>query len=102
MQPPQGNIKNYQYFNALFFLIIYLIPKHCNNRYLYYKHVFRYIPDHLNKYDIAISYQDSTDMIDYYIAHKVKANRKISWVHFDVSKHEINGRLYEKLYKSFK
>ncbi|MEH7109016.1 glycosyltransferase, partial [Bacillus sp. JJ1764] len=29
------------------------------------------------------------------------AKRKISWVHFDVSKHGVNKKLYAKLYKKF-
>src|SRR5690625_2324149 len=45
MQPPQTTIRNYYqngfYLRALQFLIIYFISKTFNNRYLFYKHVFK-------------------------------------------------------------
>lgn len=105
MQPPQLTIKNYlnnkQYLRIPTFVCSYFIAKYFNNRYHYYKNVFKDIPFNNNTYDVAISYQGPTDIIDYYIAHKVKAAKKISWVHFDISKHQINKDLYTKLYKRF-
>nr|WP_236619606.1 glycosyltransferase [Bacillus sp. 1NLA3E] len=105
MQPPQQTIKDYyinkSYTKILTFLCSYFISKQFNNRYLYYKEVFKNVPINTNTYDVAIAFQGPTDMIDYYIANKVKATKKISWVHFDVSKHFINEKLYNRLYKSF-
>src|SRR5690625_1915251 len=105
MQPPQQTIKAFykvnRYIKALTFLFIYLISKNFNNRYLYYKYVLNDVKNHPNVYDIAISYQGPTDIMDFYIGKKVTAKRKISWVHFDVSKHVINEKLYKKLYKGF-
>lgn len=105
MQSPQQTIKNYiknnQYFKVLPFIGCYMIDKYFDNRYLYYKNVFKDIPFNENEYDVAIAYQGPTDTIDYYITHKVKAKKKISWVHFDVSKHYINKKLYSKLYEKF-
>jgi len=105
MQPPQRTIKDYykkqRYIKALFFLFIYLISKYFNNRHLYYKYVLKDVQNYYDKYDIAISYQGPTDIMDYYIGKKVTAKKKISWVHFDVSKHEMNEQLYKKLYKNF-
>ncbi|WHY89110.1 glycosyltransferase [Neobacillus novalis] len=105
MQPPQQTIKDYvknkQYLKVPGFIFSYYISKYLNNRHFYYKQIFKSIPPHENTYDVAISYQGSTDIIDYYIAHKVKAPKKISWVHFDISKHQVNKRLYTKLYKRF-
>jgi glycosyltransferase involved in cell wall biosynthesis len=105
MQPPQMTIKNYvnnkKYIKIPTFICSYFISKYFNNRYHYYKYVFKNVPVNSNTFDVAISYQGPTDIIDYYIANKVKAPNKISWVHFDVSKHLVNKRLYEKLYKKF-
>lgn len=105
MQSPQKTIKDYiesnNYSKALYFIIHYMIDKYFDNRYLYYKNVFKDMPLNENEYDVAISYQGPTDIIDYYITHKVKAKKKISWVHFDISKHYINKKLYSKLYKKF-
>lgn len=104
MQPPKQIIKDFireqSYLKIPTFIYSYILSeKVFKNRYTYYKQVFRNIPESKENYDIAISYQGPTDIIDYYIGHKVKAKRKISWVHFDVSNHFINQKLYEKLYK---
>lgn len=105
MQPPHQTIKDYfynrQFLRILSFTLVYYISKLLDNRYLYYKQVFASIPHNGNTYDLAITYQGPTDIIDYYIAHKVKAAKKISWVHFDVSKHLINTKLYKKLFNKF-
>lgn len=105
MQPPQQTIKDFLNHRQLqkipSFINAYFISKYFNNRHFYYHSVLKSIPNNPINYDIAISYQGPTDIIDYYIAHKVSANKKISWVHFDVSKHMINRKLYEKLYRNF-
>jgi glycosyltransferase involved in cell wall biosynthesis len=105
VQSPQDTIKNYfnkkQYTKILSFTFTYLLSKYCNNRFIYYKYFFQNVPNNINTYDVAISYQGPTDIIDYYIANKVKAKKKISWVHFDVSKFLINKKLYSKLYSKF-
>ncbi|MGX2961380.1 glycosyltransferase [Peribacillus sp. JNUCC 23] len=105
MQPPQQTIndyyKNKQYTKILSFLSAYFISKKFHNRHFYYKQVFKSVPNNTDTYDIAIAYQGPTETIDYYIANKVKATKKISWVHFDVSRHLINERLYNKIYNKF-
>lgn len=106
MQAPQQIIRDYikrkEFFSIPAFIYSYVLSeKLFKNRYIYYKNAFKMVPDHKEDYDIAISYQGPTDLIDYYIANRVNAKRKISWVHFDVTKHMINERLYKKLYKKF-
>jgi|SRR5690625_3191811 len=106
MQPPQKTIKDYfrngDYFKIPGFICSYILSeKLFENRYIYYKNTFKIVPRHNENYDIAISYQGPTDIIDYYVANKVNAKQKISWIHFDVTKHTINEKLYKKLYKSF-
>ena len=97
MQSPQQTIKNYiinrKYFKILSFIGCYIIDKCFDNRNLYYKNVFHSIPFNENEYDVAIAYQGPTDTIDYYIIHKIKAKKKISWVHFDISKHYIKNTI---------
>lgn len=105
MQPPQQTVKDFvkknQYFKILTFIWSYFISKYFNNRHLYYQNVFKSIPFNNNTYDVAISYQGPTDIIDFYIAYRVKASKKITWVHFDLSKHLVNRKLFEKLYEKF-
>lgn len=105
MNSPYEIIKTYknkkQYGKIFKFIYCYLIDKYFDNRYLYYKFTMRDVPINDKEYDLAISYQGPTDIIDYYIGNKVKAKKKISWLHFDVSKHSFNKKLYEKLYEDY-
>ncbi|MFA1820247.1 glycosyltransferase [Virgibacillus oceani] len=106
MQPPQQTILDYkmkhEFIKIPTFIYSYILSeKLFKDRHIYYKHVFKVIPEHEDTYDIAISYQGPTETIDYYIANRVKAKKKISWIHFDVSKHQINRKLYTKLYREF-
>ncbi|RKD23175.1 glycosyl transferase [Ammoniphilus oxalaticus] len=105
MQPPhetvQGYLKNKQYLKIPFFIASYYISKYFDNRYVYYRHVMKEVPEWTETYDVAISYQGPTDIIDFFVANKVRAKKKISWIHFDISKHLINQKLYERLYKQY-
>jgi glycosyltransferase involved in cell wall biosynthesis len=105
MQPPKKSIKNYlintKYLKMFTFTYSYIISKYLNKRYLFYKEVFKAVPANEEEFDIAISYQGPTDIIDYYVANKVSAKKKITWVHFDVTKHHVNEKLYSTLYKKF-
>lgn len=105
MQPPQITVKNYikenRFFKAISFMKDYFFSKYMGNRYIYYKNILKEIPECNDEYDIAISYAGPTEIIDAYVAKKVKAKKKVAWVHFDVSKHLINKKLYETLYKNY-
>ncbi|MCH1961828.1 glycosyltransferase [Clostridium perfringens] len=102
MEAPQLTFKNYinksRYIDASLFVCSYFIDKYFKNRYFYYKNILRGIPIKEEEYDVAIAYAGPTEIIDSYITHKVKAKKKIGWVHFDISKHKINTNLYLKLY----
>ncbi|MFE4764108.1 glycosyltransferase [Bacillus mycoides] len=102
MQSPKKTIKEYyenkRYIKALNFLFSYVASEKLKDRYVFYKEIFKDIPHSKNKYDIAIAYQGPTDIIDYYVVNRVTSKKKISWVHFDVFKHQINTKLYTKLY----
>ncbi|MCD2502896.1 glycosyltransferase [Clostridium sp. NSJ-145] len=105
MQPPQITVKNYikenRFFTATRFIKDYFFSKYMENRYIYYKNVLKDIPECKEEYDIAVSYAGPTEIIDAYVVKKVKAKKKVAWVHFDVSKHFINKKLYENLYKDY-
>lgn len=105
LKPPQETIKEFikkkPIKETLWFLFSYLLSKNRNDRHIFYKYIFKDIPTSREVYDVAISYQGPTEIIDYYIANKIIAKKKISWIHFDVSKHTINLKLYKKLYENF-
>lgn len=105
MESPYETIKSYiknrRYHKILGFTYSYFKSKKSNDRYIYYKNILKSIPMNMKEYDAAIAYAGPTEIIDAYITHKVKAKLKISWVHFDISHHEINKKLYTKLYERF-
>ncbi|RKQ33484.1 glycosyltransferase [Oceanobacillus halophilus] len=106
IQSPYMTVRDYwnnrEFFKIPSFVSSYILSeKLFKDRYIFYKNIFKVIPQHIEEYDVAISYQGPTDIIDYFIANRVTAKRKLSWVHFDVSKHMINEKLYNKLYKKF-
>ena len=105
MESPQRTIKKYLKENKVFkiptFIYSYYKSKNTDNRYIYYKNILKSIPENEGEYDVAIAYAGPTEIIDAYITHKVKAKKKIGWVHFDISKHKINEKLYENLYEKF-
>lgn len=105
MESPQRTIKKYlkenKVFKILTFIYSYYKSKNTDNRYIYYKNILKSIPENEDEYDVAIAYAGPTEIIDAYITHKVKAKKKIGWVHFDISKHKINEKLYENLYEKF-
>ncbi|MCU5377760.1 glycosyltransferase [Bacillus cereus] len=102
MQPPKKTIREYfenaKYIKGLNFLLTYVVSKNLKDRYVFYKEIFKDIPHNKDSYDIAIAYQGPTDIIDYYIVNRVTSEKKISWIHFDVFQHQVNTKLYEKLY----
>ena len=105
MESPQSTVKRYLAKGKLFkipsFVYSYYKSKNTGDRYIYYKNILKGIPYNEEVYDAAIAYAGPTEIIDAYIEHKVKAEKKIGWVHFDISKHNINEKLYKLLYEKF-
>lgn len=105
MQSPyqtiQSFIKKFQWIKGLRFLYGYMMDQKGENRLKYYEQIMRWIPELSGAYDIAIAYAAPTEIIDFYITHKVKSKKKISWIHFDVSKFTINKNLYKSLLVKF-
>ena len=105
MESPQSTLKRYLAKGKLFkipsFVYSYYKSKNTGDRYIYYKNILKSIPDNEEIYDVAIAYAGPTEIIDAYIGYKVNAKKKIGWIHFDISKHNINEKLYKTLYEKF-
>lgn len=105
MESPQNTIKNYlkkgKILKIIQFIHSYYKAKRTGDRYIYYKNLLKSIPNNEEHYEAAIAYAGPTEIIDAYIAHKVNAKKKIGWVHFDISRHKINEKLYKNLYEKF-
>ena len=83
------------------YLWLYILHKNACNQYGLYKFLLKNEPTFPCSFDLAVSFAGSSRMIDYYICEKVKATRKCSWIHFDVSKINIDKEMIIQLYKQF-
>lgn len=57
--------------------------------------------DNLPKYDVAVSYQGPNELLDFFVAERVRADKKVAWIHFDVSRFFTRTRTVATLYPSF-
>lgn len=104
-KPPKIIILDYlkrgSIFKSIYFFIIFLLCKIKGDRELFLKLLFSKYPNYKEEYDEAIAYAGPMSLIDYYIINKVKAKRKISWIHFDITTIGIDRNLSKKMYKNF-
>lgn len=84
---------------SLFFL--HLLAKIMKDRSAYFKYLLKDHPVIDNGYDVAAAYAGPMDFISYFVANKIKAEKKIQWIHFDVSKIGFNHHYASKIYKKF-
>jgi glycosyltransferase involved in cell wall biosynthesis len=92
----RGNILKFIY--GLFNYINYKIT---GNYGVNYKTINSYMPVLNIEYDIAVAYAGPHDFISYYVVNKVKASRRIQWIHFDVSKVISLTAFGDKYYQYF-
>ncbi|MBU3841898.1 MAG: glycosyltransferase [Candidatus Fusobacterium pullicola] len=104
-KPPKdlilGYLKSGKIFRAIYLFIISLFCKLKGDRELLLKALFSKYPDYIREYDKAIAYAGPMALIDYYIANKVKAKKKLGWIHFDITTVGVDRNLLRKLYKKF-
>ena len=55
----------------------------------------------LPTYDIAVSFQGPSELLDYYVAKVVRTKRKFGWIHFDIDKFFIRRRTTLLCYSEF-
>lgn len=105
MESPQNTVKRYLVNGNILkipsFIYSYYKSKNTEDRYIYYRNILKSIPNNEEVYDAAIAYAGPTEIIDVYIGYKVNAKKKIGWIHFDISKHNVNEKLYKRLYEKF-
>ncbi|TDL31812.1 glycosyltransferase [Jeotgalibacillus sp. S-D1] len=103
--PPKSNalkiIKEGKLINGLSFSIIYLVSKITKNKSLFYKYLLRNVSVLKKEYDIAVAYAGPMDFISYFVSHKIKAKKKVQWIHFDVTKIGIDSKFMNDIYKKF-
>ncbi|WEG11504.1 glycosyltransferase [Pullulanibacillus sp. KACC 23026] len=52
-------------------------------------------------YDVAIAYAGPMEFISYLVIEKIKAAKKIQWIHFDLSKLTIDVKYWNTMYRKF-
>ncbi|SHH68371.1 glycosyltransferase [Clostridium grantii] len=104
-EPPQivalELLKDKKYIKAFKTLFYHILSKITDNREHYYKYVLRDYDQMENQYDLAIAYHGPMDFISYFVARKIKAKKKVQWIHFDVTKIHINHKFTRKIYGLF-
>ena len=79
----------------------YLKYKLTGDRTDFYKNLLGYKPEIDIEFDEAYAYAGPATVIDYYIVHKLNAQRKYGYIHYDVSKFFIEPETIKKLYKNY-
>ena len=67
----------------------------------YYEYVLKGSGGPGRRFDIAVSYQGPSELLDWYVATRVDADVKISWIHFDISRCYFNKRSERMVYPAF-
>lgn len=94
-------IKQGKIVNGIALGCVHTLSKIFLNKMLYYNYVLKKLPEYQNKFDVAIAYAGPMDFISYFVAKKIKAEERIQWIHFDITKIGFDKRLCQSLYKKF-
>lgn len=104
-EPPQNLVKELlnkrKYITAFKLSLNYFISKIKDDISYYYKYLLRDVDDLEEEYDIAVAYAGPMDFITYFVANKIRAKKKVQWIHFDISKIGFNKNFAEKMYSKF-
>lgn len=103
--PPLVSIRNYastrRWINVFVAFFVYLLCKVQKSFLLWVKYLLKDSQGIEETFDIAVAYAGPSSDIDYYICKKVKAIKKISWIHFDINKVGHDVRLINEIYPNY-
>ncbi|MEH7440666.1 glycosyltransferase [Neobacillus drentensis] len=85
-------------FNIAFY---HLLSKVLRERTRYFNYILNSYPDLEEEFDIAVAYDGPMDFISYFVLNRIKAKKKIQWIHFDITKIGFNTNFAAKTYKKF-
>ncbi|WP_234028535.1 glycosyltransferase [Lentibacillus sp. Marseille-P4043] len=86
---------------AMKIFLVYFLSKMANNRSIFFKYILKKEPPINDHYDIAVAYAGPMDFISYFVINKIKARKKIQWIHFDITKIGFNKAYAKRLYQKF-
>lgn len=82
-------------------LSYYLLYKFTGSARYIFKIFDHEIPDLVKRYDIAIAFAGPHNFISYLVGEKIQAEKKIQWIHFDVSVMNFDKKTSGVLYRYF-
>ncbi len=94
-------IKNKAYLTGLSTLLNYSISKITKNISYYYRYILKNVKKIDEEYDLAVAYAGPMDFITYFVLNKIKAKKKVQWIHFDINKIGFNRKFAKRNYKKF-
>jgi glycosyltransferase involved in cell wall biosynthesis len=104
-QPPQMTALDYlkkgMVIKSFNIAILHLISKITKNRSAFFKYILHNQPIINGEFDLAVAYAGPMDFISYYVVNKIKAKKKVQWIHFDVTKIGFNSTFSTKIYNKF-
>ncbi|MFT4412577.1 glycosyltransferase [Fredinandcohnia humi] len=80
---------------------LHLVSKVTNDRSCFFRYLLKGYPVLEEKYDIAIAYAGPMEFISFFVVDKIRAKKRIQWIHFDITKIGFNKRFASKLYEKF-
>lgn len=80
---------------------LYLLYKIKKDRIFLFKHVLKNYPNLEQEYDLSVAYAGPMDFISYFVANKIKSQKKVQWIHFDITKIGFNYSFAKKIYSKF-
>lgn len=104
-EPPQllakKLIKDKKYLKGFNTLFSYGVSKISKEITYYYRYILRNYRELNEEYDLAVAYAGPMDFITYFVLNKIKAKKKVQWIHFDVTKTGFNKEFARRNYKKF-
>jgi glycosyltransferase involved in cell wall biosynthesis len=104
-QPPQMTVLDYfkkgMVIKSFNIAILHLISKITKNRSAFFKYILHNQPIINGEFDLAVAYAGPMDFISYFVVNKIKAKKKVQWIHFDVTKIGFNSTFSTKIYNKF-
>lgn len=104
-EPPQllakKLIKDKKYIKGFNTLFTYSISKISKDMGYYYRYILKDYRKIDEDYDLAVAYAGPMDFITYFVSNKIKAKKKVQWIHFDVTKTGFNKDFARINYKKF-
>lgn len=94
-------IKKGKIIKAFNMVFLHLISKVMKERSIFFKYLLNDYPVIDNEYDVAVAYAGPMDFISYFVLNKVRAKKKVQWIHFDVTKIGFNQNFASKIYSKF-